>query len=603
MSPLAAAVPGVGLAATAQAPRKVLRVAFSSAESSFDPARIIDLYSRAITAHIFESLYAYDHLARPSRFVPRLAADMPEASADFKVWTVKLRPGIYFADDPAFKGQRRELVADDVLYAFKRVVDPANKSPAATSVLDDGFVGLAELRKAAIDSRKPFDYDAPVEGLKALDRYTVRFTLKEARPRFIQTLAANDLLGAQAREVVAFYGETIGEHPVGTGPFRLKRWVRGSKIVLERNPQFRDMRYEALPAVDDVEGQALLARFKGRSLPMVDEVEVSVIEENQPAWLSFLNAQIDGLVAQTGSVPLEFANLAAPNGQIAPNLAKRGVRLYRSLKSDCGMMYFNMEDPVIGGYTPEKVALRRAISLAYDVEREITQVRRGQAVPAQSPILPGTSGYDATFRSTMSEYNVPRAKALLDMHGYIDRDGDGWRETPDGKPLKLTMSTEPEQIYRLFNDVFKRCMTAVGIRCDFEIAQWPTHMQAALGGSLQMWMLGSSADAPDGQSSLARWYGPQAGQQNLSRFKLKAFDEVYERMLAIPDGPERNQLFLQAKRLAVAFMPYKVLVHRIANEVMHPWVTGYRRALFWQDWWHMVDVDPTHSIPPAHTPG
>ena len=578
-------------AAGPAAARKVLRVAFSSAETSFDPARISDLYSRTVTSHIFEALYGFDHLARPVKLVPRLADGLPEHSPDFTVWTVRVKRGIYFADDPAFKGQRRELVADDVLYAFKRAVDPANKSPMATSVLDEGFIGLAELRQAALDQRRPFDYDAAIEGLQTIGRHTVRFSLKAPRPRFVQTLTASDILPPQAREVVQHYGETIGDHPVGTGPFRLKRWVRGSKIVLERNPGYREEVYSAEPAPDDAEGQAILARFKGKRLPLVDEVEVSIIEENQPLWLSFLNGQIDGLVANTGAVPIDFAMLAVPNGKLAPNLAKQGVQLQRTLRSDCAILYFNMDDPVVGGYTPDKVALRRALSLAYDVEREIRQVRRGQAVPAQSPLLPGTTGYDPAFRSAMGEYDPARAKALLDLYGYVDRDGDGWREGPDGKPLTLVMTTEPEQIYRLFNDVWRRCLQAVGIRCEFKIAQWPSNMKSALAGSLQMWMLGTSASDPDGQDSLSRYYGPQTGQANLARFKLAAFDVIYEKMLALPDGPERAQLFHEAKRLAAAWMPYKVLVHRIANELLHPWVSGYRRTPFWNEWWHLVDVD------------
>ena len=596
--PLAAALPieapAARPAADAAPASKTLRVMFNSAETSFDPARIDDLYSRTVTAHIFEALYGYDALARPAKVVPRLAAALPEVSADFKVWTVRLKPGIFFADDPAFKGagKGREVVAQDLAYAIKRTVDPANKSPSSTGALEEGMLGLAQARQAAVDGRKPFDYDAPIAGLQALDAHTLRFTLQASRPRFIQFLCAPDLRGAQAREVVEFYGESIGEHPVGSGPFRLKQWLRGSKIVLERNPQFREETYQAEPAADDAEGQAILARFKGRRLPMVDRVEVAIIEENQPQWLSFLNAEIDCLAAVVGSVPLEFATLAVPNGKLAPNLARRGVQLHRALKSDCGMMYFNMDDPVVGGYTPDKVALRRALSLAYDVQREVRLVRRGQAVPAQSPILPGTTGYDPAFRSEMSEHSVVRAKALLDLHGYLDRNSDGWREMPDGTALRLVMSTEPEQIYRTFNDVWRRCLAAVGVRCDFEIAQWPSHMKSAQGGSLQMWMLGSSADVPDGQSALARWYGPQAGQQNLARFKLPAFDALYERMQALADGPEREALFLQCKRLAVAYMPYKVLVHRIANELLHPWVSGYRRTPFWQDWWHLVDIDP-----------
>jgi len=586
------------LMAAADGGRKVLRVAFSSAETSFDPARISDLYSRTITPHIFESLYCFDHLARPVRTVPQLADGMPEVSDDFRVWTVRLKRGVYFADDPAFKGQRRELTAEDVLYPIKRLVDPANKSPAATEVLENGYVGLAELRKAALDGKKPFDYDAPVAGLKAIDRYTVRFTLAEPRPRFVTSaLTASSTAGAQARELVEFYGVKIGEHPVGTGPFRLKSWTRSSKIVLERNPQFREVRYDAQPAPDDAEGQAILARFKGRRLPMVDEVEVSVIEETQPLWLSFVNAEIDALVSNAGPLPSEFVGIAAPNGKLAPHLARRGVQLERTLRADAALLYFNMEDPVVGGYTVEKVALRRAVSLAYDVEREIRLVRRGQAIPAQSPIVPFTSGFDPAFKSSASEFDPAKARALLDMYGYVDRDGDGWREMPDGKPLKLVMSTEPEQIYRQYNDLFRRCMNEVGLRSEFEIQQWPSHMKQALAGSLQMWLLGNSATDPDGQTSFQRMYGPQAGQQNLARFKLPAFDRLYESMSSLPDGPEREKLFFEAKRLLAAQLPYRYLVHRISNELLHPWVHGYRRAVFWNYWWHMVDVDPERKRP------
>ena len=587
-----AALNAVNALAADSAPTKVLRVAFNSAETSFDPARISDIYSRAITAHIFESLYTYDPLARPVLVVPRLAAGMPEVSADFRVWTVRLQRGIFFADDPAFGGKRRELVADDVLYAFRRSIDPANKGPKSSNVIAEGIVGMAELRQAALAGKRALDYDAPVAGLQALDRYTVRFTLKASRPRFISLLTQNDVFPAQAREVVEHYGAAAAEHPVGTGPFRLKHWVRGSKIVLERNPGFRTVHYSGQPAAGDVDGQALLARFAGRRLPMVDQVEVSIIEEHQPLWLSFLNREIDCLATNAGAVPIEFATLAVPNGALAPNLARQGVQLHRNLRSDCGLVFFNMDDPVVGGITPDKVALRRALSLAYDVQREIRLVRRGQAVPAQSPVLPGTTGYDPAFRSSMAEYDPARARALLDLYGYVDRNGDGWREQPDGRPLVLQMSTEPEQIYRLFNEVWQRCLKAVGVRCEFKIAQWPTNLKSAQGGSLQMWMLGASADEPDGQDALRRWYGPQSGEGNLARFRLPAFDQVFERMQALPDGPEREALFLQAKRLAAAYMPYKVLVHRIANELFHPWVAGYRRMPFWGDWWHLVDVDP-----------
>jgi ABC-type transport system substrate-binding protein len=247
---------------------------------------------------------------------------------------------------------------------------------------------------------------------------------------------------------------------------------------------------------------------------------------------------------------------------------------------------------VVGGYTPEKVALRRAISLAYDIDREIRLIRRGQAIPAQSPIVPHTSGYDPAFKCTMSEYDPARARALLDMHGYVDRDGDGWREMPDGKPLKLVLSSEPEQIYRQYNDLYRRCMEAVGLRVEFEIQQWPAHLKQSQAGGLQMWSLGVSAADPDGQTALQYVYGPQAGEQNLARFKLPAMDRLYEKMGSIADGPERERLFREAKRLVAAYMPYRYQVHRIGNELLHPWVQGYRRGVFWTTFWHWIDLDP-----------
>jgi ABC-type oligopeptide transport system substrate-binding subunit len=179
-----------GAASAQNVEPKVLRLLFSSAETSFDPARISDLYSRAVTTHIFEAPYAYDHLARPIRVRPLTAVGMPEVSNDFRTWTVRIKPGIHFADDPAFNGKKRELVAQDYVFAFQRVVDPANISPIVHSTLDLKIKGLAAARDAAVKGKKPFDYDAPIEGLRALDRYTLRIELEEPRPRFVDTLTA-----------------------------------------------------------------------------------------------------------------------------------------------------------------------------------------------------------------------------------------------------------------------------------------------------------------------------------------------------------------------------------------------------------------------------
>jgi len=574
--------------AAAQPASRVLRYAFQVAETGFDPAQISDTYSRTVTAHLFEALYAFDHLARPARLVPLTAEDHPLVENDYRRWTVKIRPGTYFVDDPAFKGEKRELVAADVVYSFKRFADPAVKSPFWASIEDLKFLGLAALRQQALKNKQPFNYDTPIEGLRALDRYTVQFNLEEPRPRFQDTLAVSDLYGSVAREAVEFYKDKIAEHPVGTGPFRLASWRRSSRIVLARNPNYRERLWDAQPAPDDAEGQAIAAKLRGRRVPLLDRVEISIIEEAQPRWLSFLNGEADLL----DRVPAEFIDMAMPGGVIAPNLARQGVRGRRVLTSDIVMTFYNMDDPVVGGLAPEKVALRRALNLAVDLDREIRLVRRGMAIPAQSPVMPHLSGYDPAFKSENSDYDPARARALLDLYGYVDRDGDGWRELPDGRPLVLQYATQPDQQNRQLNELWQRNMNAIGVRIEFKIAKWPENLKAARAGKLQMWGVASAATGGDGMGMLTRYYGPQAGLQNLARFRLPAFDAIHERMTQIPDGPERLALFDRAKRLAVAYAPYKLHCHRYQADLMAPGLIGYCRPAFWNTWWHLVDMEP-----------
>jgi ABC-type transport system substrate-binding protein len=296
------------------------------------------------------------------------------------------------------------------------------------------------------------------------------------------------------------------------------------------------------------------------------------------------------LATNAGRVPPDFLALAMPGGKLAPYLAKRGIQGIRNLNADSSQAVFNMEDPVVGGYTPEKVALRRAISLAYDVDVEIKQIRRG-GIHAQSPVMPHTTGYDPKFKSEMGDYDPARAKALLDLYGYVDRDGDGFRELPDGRPLTIEMATQPDDFTKQFDELWRKKLTAVGIRIVFKPAQWPENLKAMRAGKVQFWQYGLSAAGSDGQGALAPLYSTQIGSQNLARFKNAEFDKIYDRMLVVPDGPEREQLFLRAKGIAVAYMPYKYTNHRMEADMLHPWVIGYRRPLFWLEWWHMVDVD------------
>ena len=572
---------------TAQ-PLKVFRYAFPVAETGFDPAYITDLYSRTVAAGIFEAPLEFEFLARPVKMRPNTAAAMPEVSSDYRVFTFRIKPGIHFADDPAFKGQKRELTAADYVFSLKRHYDPRWKSGNLYLLEADKILGLSELRKEAIDGKKPFDYDREVQGLRALDRYTFQIRLAEPKPRFLYHFTDGSFTGALAREVVELYGDRIGEHPVGTGPFRLAQWKRSSRMVLARNPNYREVLYDETAPAGNARLQKLATDFKGKRLPLVDEVHISVIEESQPRWLSFLNEEQD----LTENVPADFAPVAIPNNRLAPNLAKRGIQMVRYPRADVAVSYFGMEHPVVGGYEPHKVALRRAIGLAVDVDREIRLVRRGQAVPAQGPIAPATWGHDPAFKSEMSEFSRARAKALLDMHGYVDKNGDGWREQPSGEPLLLEYSTQPDQQSRQLIEQWNKNMQAIGIKIEFKTAKWPENLKSSRAGKLMMWGVGWSAGQPDGDTFLALGFGPNKGQANHSRFNLPAFNALYERQRELPDGPERQAAMTEAAKLMVAYMPYKVHVHRIWTDLTHPWVLGYDRNIYVREFWKYLDVDP-----------
>jgi ABC-type transport system substrate-binding protein len=586
----AAAASSAGVSALAQAPasgkEKVFRWAFVAAETGFDPAQVADLYSNYVVSLIYESPLQFDFLARPTRLIPRTAAAMPEISPDFRAVTVRLRPGILFQDHPAFHGKPRELVAADYVYGIKRLADPRWKSPLWTSLDSFKIVGMAELRKAATAAGGRFDYDAVIEGLQALDRYTFQVRLAEASPRFHETFTDARYWAGIAREVVEAAPDETMSRPVGTGPFRLASWRRSSRIVLERNPAFRDEFYDAQPPADDTHGQEILKRLKGRKLPLVDRIDFTIVEESQPRWLSFLNGDHD-----TVNVPLEFVNLAAPAGKIAPSLSKRGIELERIVNPDIVYTYFNMDDPVVGGMTPERIALRRAISLAYDTMAEAREIRRGAFVPAQSTVPPFTSTFDPQFISEMNRFDRARAKALLDTYGFLDRNGDGWRENPDGSPLVLQMASQASQLDRQFNELWKRCMDAIGLRIDFSIGQWPEQFKQARAGKLMFWMLGGSASAMDSDAFVAMAYSGNIPGANYARYRNPAFDTLYERQKVLSDGPERMALFREMQRILLSHMPYKVHGHRILNDLSHPWLIGYRRHPFALDFGKWIDID------------
>ncbi|MCU0929644.1 MAG: ABC transporter substrate-binding protein [Burkholderiaceae bacterium] len=573
-----------GRAAASAPAAKVLRVAMPTAETGFDPPRVSDATSVAVVGHIFEPPLTFDYLARPSRLRPLTAAALPEVSDGYRCFVFTIRRGIVFADDPVFGGRPRELTAADHVYAIKRLYDPAITTEWLYVFENAKVLGLGELRRRVIAARTPFPYDEEVEGLRVLDRYRFEVRIAEPDPRFVLAFTNAATTGAVAREVVEAYAADPMAHPVGTGPFRLAQWRRSSLIVLERNPRFRGEVFDSLAEPGDDAALAAQRHLQGRTLPLVDRVEIAIIEEAQPRWLAFQQGDLD-----LAAVPPEFAPVAAPGGELAPYLAQRGIGMQRTLMASTAFTFFNCEDQVVGGNAPERVALRRAVALACDNAEMVRLAWQGQGVPAQSMIAPHNVGFDPVLVSELARPDPARAKALLDLHGWVDRDGDGWRETPDGKPLVLRLANVGDQRSRLVGELWRRRMEGIGLRFAFDFMPFAELIKRTLAGRLQMSAMSWNA-GPDADFYLGLAYGPNAGQSNDARFRLDAYDRLYERQRALPDGPERFAAMRDAVRTMLAYMPYIPHLHPVALDLVQPHVRGWVREPFGGRPWMHVDV-------------
>jgi oligopeptide transport system substrate-binding protein len=562
---------------------KILRVALPTAETDFDPAVWSDQPSGWINEAIFDAMLHYDYLARPSKLLPNTLTAMPQVMDQGTTYVFNIKPGIFFTPDPAFKGKPRELVAQDYAYTLRRILDPKNKSQWL--FLFEGKIRGGDAARASAQKQNRFDYDAPIEGIEVLDRYTLRLRLAKPDYNFLYNFAIPNIV-AMAREVVEAYGADIGAHPVGTGPFILKEWKRSSKIVLEANPDYREEIFQA--DVKDYPGdEAIVKALNGKKLPNIGRVEVYVVEEPQPRWLAFLGGEHDYLQQMIE----EFVLQAVPGGKVAPHLAKRGIYIVPEEEAHLRYTSFNMEDPVIGGYTPEKIALRRAIGLAYNVDEELRIIRKNQAVPTYSPFPVSVTGYDPTFKSEITEYSPAKAKALLDLYGYVDKDGDGWRDMPDGAPLDIEIALPPTAEYRPHDELWKKCMTAIGIKTHLKKVKLEDLRKMVRAGEFQVNPYGWVADYPDGENFLQLLTSTSIDQVNYSRFRLPAFDKLYLQASVMPDSPERQKLYQQMVNLMLVYAPWKLQGVMQRTPLVHPWIVGYKKHPFMHHSWRYIDID------------
>ena len=577
------------LAPAAAAPVKVLRYIFPAAETGFDPATGRDLYSAHVTQAIFDTLYTYDYLARPATLAPNAAAALPEVSADGKTYTIRLKKGILFTPDPAFQGKRRELTMADFVYSWKRLFDPKLASPH-TWLFEGKVIGLDQLAADAKKSGK-FDYDAAIQGFELLDPYTLRIHL--TRTDFnLGMILAHEPSSALAREVVQKYGDVKGEvasNPVGTGFYKLGEWVRGNRIVLDENTGHLPATWN-FKAGTDPDDQRIVRQMQGKKMPQIGRIEISVLIEDQSRWLSFESGgadmfQLDGPLAPKALI----------GGRLRPELVAKGVQLSRLIDPEISYYYWNMEDPVLGGFATEKIALRRAIAMAHNIDEEIRIVWNGQAERLQYPIPPGVVGYDPNYRSLL-QYDPALANRLLDKFGY-KKGVDGWRTLPDGKPLLLHYTSRNEANGVLQAEMWRKTYTSIGIRMASERLIFSDILKTEKECRLQSRTAPWIADYPDGDNFMQLFYGPNTHQSNNGCYRDPVFDAWYAESQKMPAGPERDVLYHKMARQLEVNAGVLIGYARYRNMLAQKTVLGFKKHPILHQEWQYIDIQATATPP------
>ncbi|EEY94409.1 ABC transporter, substrate-binding protein, family 5 [Acinetobacter junii SH205] len=569
----------LGNAKTPAQADKVLRIAFEAPDDGFDMVKTFNFYSGNVADVIFERLLQYDYLANPVKLVPATAQSMPVIKENGKVYIFKIKPGIYFTADPAFKGQRRELIAEDYVYSVKRILDPKNHS-SSYAFIDQKIVGANALVEQAKQTGR-FNYDAKIEGVKALDRYTLQFTLTQPDYNFPYILAYSTF-GATAREVVDYYKDRLGMHPVGTGPYMLSKYVPRSKIELVANPDYRGFVWNFKSTGTAWDNQ-LVKEMTGKKMPQIGKVNISIIEEEQSRWLAFQSKQLDFDKLTSSSIP----KVLDQNNQLKPAMRQKGIRLYPNKEAEITYTMLNMRDPIIGGNNLDKIALRRAIAMSFNVDEYIRILRKGQAVKAEMLVPAGVNGHNPKYRSSIG-YNPSLANKLLDHFGY-KKGADGYRNLPNGKALVLKINTESGSSSVMYSELWKKNLDAIGVRADFRVSNFADNLKAATQCQYMIWGGAWHADYPEGENFTQLLYGPNVGRGNQSCYSSSAYDGLYKQAMQQP--PEKRMPYYEKmSRQIEAENPLILQDTRIRNWVIQSHVQGFKAHPIMNSNWQYLDI-------------
>ena len=655
--------------------QNILFTAYSESPKHLDSTSSYSNNETPWTYAVYEPPLKYHYLKRPYELQPRTLTEMPRvtylnkngqvvpaqtpaAQIAESVFELNLTPGIQFQPHPAFAtntqgqplylkltesdldGKRtpyqfaqmgsRELVADDYVYAIKRLATPRIKSPSF-GFLSEKIVGLADYGKkikefnnkvkAGKTARElgPFGHlpwldfrEHPFEGVQATGKYSLRIRVNGKYPQFKYWLAMT-FFAPVAWEVDAFYAQpgmsrrnlNPDTWPVGTGPYMLTDYVPNSRMVLERNPNFRTVTYPCEGEEGDKEKGLL--NDCGKRMPFIDKV-VSVIEkEGTSVATKFIQGYYDIPQLERGEPGIGYQVSIQDGTGMAKELTQRKIQLPSTIQVGFWHFGFNWLDPVVGaGKTPDEKErnrkLRQALSIAFDFEEYVSVFEEDRAEVNHSVVVPGLFGNDQTkFNPVIYEMgadgkihrkSIEKAKALLAEAGYPKG-----RDAKTGKPLVINYDVQGVGPgYKARIDWVTKQFAKLDIELEVRNTDYNRFQDKMRKGSAQFFFWGWLADYPDPENFMFLLYGPNSKAkfdgENSTNYSNPEYDQLFDKMKDLDDTPERAALI---KRMIEISQEDAPLLNGWSEEfggAYHQWVYNGKPSNIIRDQLPYLRIDP-----------
>lgn len=562
-----------------QAEPKVMQLPIiTDGPKSLDPVEGSTTYDNMACAQFYETLLTNKY-TDPMEMEPLLLAEMPTSPDEGTTWRFKLKPDVYFHDNACFPGGKgRTVTADDVFYSLKRIADERYKLENWW-LLDNTILGFNEFKDEQ-NAADEFDYDAPVEGFRKINDLEFEIVLTKPVYRFLYILGMFQT-SVVPREAVEYYGEDFSRNPVGTGPFILDTWVPKQSLTANKNPNYHPVFYPERGEWSSEDRRNRLHRAAGKQVPFVDRVEFTMFVEEQPMWLEFSKGKL-GYTQVPEDYFTEAFDLASK--QLKEDWLRRDIRAHSNLLLDFTFRGFNMEDELLGGYTPEKRALRRAISYAIDLEEINKTFYNGRRIVYDGPIPPGLDGHPENHRAEAAARgpNLTRAKQLLAEAGY-----------PNGEGLPpIRFLTSQTTLNNAVSEMVKRQLAEVNIRFEPVFLDFSTLIENINKKKGPMFGFAWASDYPDAENNLALFYGPnESPGSNHYNYKNPEYDALYEKILTMGPSPERTAIYERMRDMVLEDCVYVGGMARERFYLINPWLLNCKPTERYYGWFKYLDVD------------